>query len=222
MMDDRTFSDLKMRLFWLAVWGVCFGYIEAAVVVYLRRIYYPQGFAFPVVMIEPGIAAVELAREAVTLLFMWAAAALAYRTFLNRIAAYMILFGIWDIFYYVFLKVSLSWPRSFFTWDILFLLPLPWVGPVWAPVLVSTGMVCAGIIILLRHEKGSPVILDRKFWVIEVLAGIVIVISFLIPGQAVLKETVPTCFPWYIFLAGFLTGVGAFGVKLMNRVESGK
>ena len=117
---------LKKRLFWLAVWGVAFGYIEAAVVIYLRRIYYPDGFAFPVVIIEPGIAVVELIREAVTLMFMWAVAALTYRTFQGRVAVYMILFGIWDIFYYIFLKILLNWPGSLATWDILFLLPLPW------------------------------------------------------------------------------------------------
>jgi hypothetical protein len=207
---------LRKRLFWLTVWGICFGYIEAAIVVYLRRVYYPDGFAFPVVIIEPGIAVVELVREGVTLVFMWAVAALTYRTLLCRIAVYMILFGIWDIFYYIFLKAALDWPKSVFTWDILFLLPLPWVGPVWAPVLVSVGMICAGIVILDRHEKGSPIVFGRGFWILEVAAGAVIVISFLIPGQVVLKETVPTHFPWYIFWAGYLMGVGAFGRKLLQ------
>lgn len=210
----------KNRLFWLTVWGVCFGYIEAAVVVYLRRIYYPDGFAFPVVMIEPGIAVVELVREAVTLLFLWAVAALTYRTFQCRIAVFMILFGIWDIFYYIFLKAILNWPESLFTWDILFLLPVPWVGPVWAPVLVSAGMIYAGIVILYRHEKGSPISLGRVFWALEIAAGVVIVISFLIPGQVVLKETVPTHFPWYLFWAGYLTGIGAFKIKQLKQVKS--
>jgi len=207
---------LKKRLFWLAVWGVAFGYIEAAVVIYLRRIYYPDGFAFPVVIIEPGIAVVELIREAVTLMFMWAVAALTYRTFQGRVAVYMILFGIWDIFYYIFLKILLNWPGSLATWDILFLLPLPWVGPVWAPLLVSMGLIYAGIVILWRDKKGTPMILDKRFWMLEITAGAVIVLSFLIPGQAVLKEAVPTHFPWYLFLAGYLTGIGVFKMKLMK------
>ena len=207
---------LKKRLFWLAVWGVAFGYIEAAVVIYLRRIYYPDGFAFPVVIIEPGIAVVELIREAVTLMFMWAVAALTYRTFQGRVAVYMILFGIWDIFYYIFLKILLNWPGSLATWDILFLLPLPWVGPVWAPLLVSMGLIYAGIVILWRDKKGTPMILDKRFWMLEITAGAVIVLSFLIPGQVVLKEAVPTHFPWYLFLAGYLTGIGVFKMKLMK------
>ena len=208
---------LRKRLFWLAVWGAAFGYIEAAVVIYLRRIYYPVGFAFPVVLIDANIAVIELVREAVTLLFMWAVAALTYRTLQCRIAVYMILFGVWDIFYYLFLKVFLSWPESIFTWDILFLLPLPWVGPVWAPVLVSMGLIYAGIVILYRHEKGPPMLLGRGFWILEVIAGVVIVLSFLIPGQVVLKETVPTYFPWYLFWAGYLTGIGAFKVKQAGK-----
>ena len=53
------------------------------------------------------------------------------------IAAFAIAFGVWDIFFYVFLKLMIHWPESLSTWDILFLIPLPWVGPVWAPVLVA-------------------------------------------------------------------------------------
>jgi hypothetical protein len=207
---------LKKRLLWLTVWGIAFGYIEAAVVIYLRRIYYPEGFTFPLVMFEPGLAVVELVREAVTLVFLWAAATLTYRTFQCRVAVFMFLFGVWDIFYYIFLKVFLNWPESIFTWDILFLLPLPWVGPVWAPVLVSAGMIYAGTVILQRHEKGVPLILGKQFWMLEFAAGAVIVLSFLIPGRVVWSQTVPTHFPWYLFLAGYLTGISAFKLKLVD------
>lgn len=204
---------LKKRLFWLSVWGVACGYIEAAIVIYLRRIYYPDGFTFPVVIIEPGIAVVELIREAVTLIFLWAVAALAYRSLQCRVAVFMFLFGIWDIFYYIFLKIFLNWPESISTWDILFLLPLPWVGPVWAPVLVSVGLIYAGTIILYRDEKGTTMILGRSFWILEIIAGTVIVLSFLIPGHVVWSQTVPTHFPWYLFWAGYFTGIIAFKVK---------
>ena len=208
---------LKKRLFWLTVWGAAFGYIEAAIVIYLRHLYYPDGFAFPVVFVESGIAVVELLREAVTLLFMWAVAALAFRSLQNRVAAYMILFGTWDIFYYLFLKVFLNWPASLMTWDILFMLPLPWVGPVWAPVLVSMALIYAGFIILRMDEKGTPMKMGRCFWMLEIAAGAVIVLSFLIPGQVVWKEAIPTHFPWYLFWAGYLAGIGAFKVKMLRK-----
>ena len=207
---------LKKRLFWLTVWGISFGYIEAAVVIYLRHHYYPGGFAFPVIFVESGIAVVELIREAVTLVFMWAVAALTFRSLQNRVAAYMILFGKWDIFYYAFLKIFLNWPAGLTTWDVLFMLPLPWVGPVWAPILVSMGLIYAGIIILRQDDKGTPMVLGRRFWMLEITAGAVIILSFLIPGHVVLKAVAPTHFPWYLFLAGYLMGIAAFKMKMLE------
>ncbi|MBK6833902.1 MAG: hypothetical protein IPG89_06345 [Bacteroidetes bacterium] len=58
---------------------------------------------------------------------------IAGKTRLTRFAYFIIAFAIWDIFYYVFLYVLLQWPESLFTWDILFLVPVPWTGPVIAP-----------------------------------------------------------------------------------------
>ena len=205
---------LKRRLFWLVCWGVAFAYIEASIVVYLREIYYPAGFSFPAILIEPDIAAVELIREVITLGFMWVVAELTYRSFQCRLAVFMFLFGIWDIFYYMFLKAILNWPASMAEWDILFLVPLPWVGPVWAPVAVSAGMIWAGTMILIRNEQERPLNLAPGFMLLEVVAGLIIIISFIIPGQAVIHQTVPHHFPWYLFVVGFGTGLGAFGWKL--------
>ncbi len=205
---------LKRKLFWLISWAIAFGYIEASIVVYLRKIYYPAGFSFPVVLLEADIAAVEMIREIATLVFIWAVAELSYRSFQCKFAAFMILFGIWDIFYYVFLKATLNWPASLAEWDILFLVPLPWVGPVWAPIVVSVGLIWAGIAILIRNEQGKPMDLSRGFMFLEVAAGMIIVISFLIPGQAVIRHTVPQHFPWYLFVIGFGSGLGVFGWKL--------
>ena len=207
----------RRRLFWLTVWGTAFGYIEASIVVYLRRIYYPDGFTFPAVLIDPEIAAVELIREVTTLIFLWAVSELTYRSFQCRLAVFMFLFGIWDITYYVFLKAALNWPASLIEWDILFLVPLPWVGPVWAPVAVSVAMIWAGTVILWRNEHGRPLELGRGFMLLEVAAGLAIIISFLIPGRAVIHETVPQNFPWYLFMIGLGSGLAAFAWKLRGE-----
>ena len=215
-MQSNSFRTLKHTLSWLYVWGISFGYIEAAIVIYLRKIYYPDGFSFPVVLADTDIAVVEVLRELMTLIIIWAVAELTFWSFNKKLAGYMIIFGIWDIFYYIFLKIFLDWPESYLTWDILFLIPLPWVGPVLAPVLVSLSLIYTGIIILVEMDRGYRFQFDKKFWIIEIIAGIIIIISFIIPGIVVLNQMVPESFPWGIFLAGFFFGLAVFHYYLMK------
>lgn len=178
--------------------------------VYLRQLYYPGGFNFPVILADPHIALTEIAREFATLVLMYALAQLAFRGRIQRFAAYIIIFGVWDIFYYVFLKIILAWPASIFTWDILFLLPYPWVGPVWAPVLVSLALIWAGILILLREDSQKPLKISKQFWIVEISCGLIIITSFIIPGQVVLANEIPQLYPWYLFFLGFIPGIAFF------------
>ncbi len=198
------------QLFWLLIWGIVFGYIEAAVVVYLREIYYPEGFAFPLVMIEDHIVFTEVFREAATLLLIWATASLVYNRLQSRFAAFFLLFGLWDIFYYIFLKLLLHWPESINTWDILFLIPAPWVGPVWAPILVSLGFIYAGTTLLFHNKKNHFFHFNRRFILLELISALLIIISFIIPGSSVLEQNDSINFPWMLFLTGFLMGIGIF------------
>jgi len=201
---------MAKQLFWLMVWGTVFGYLEAAIVVYMREIYYPEGFAFPLVIIQDRIMLTEVLREAATLFIMWATVCLVYQRLQSRFAAFVVLFGVWDIFYYLFLKLLLDWPESLGTWDILFLIPAPWVGPVWAPILVSIGLICAGTAILIRNHQNRFLHFNRRFILLELLAALLIIASFIIPGSSVLEQSLPSRFPWYLFLAGFLTGISVF------------
>jgi len=201
---------MTKQLFWLMVWGVAFGYIESAVVVYLREIYYPEGFAFPLVMIQDRIMLTEVLREAATLLIILATVCLAYQRLQSRIAAFVVLFGVWDIFYYLFLKLLLDWPESLVTLDILFLIPAPWVGPIWAPVLVSIGFIYAGTAILMRNHQSRFLHFGRGFILLELFSALLIIISFVIPGLSVIEQSLPTHFPWYLFLTGFFIGISVF------------
>jgi hypothetical protein len=201
---------MKKSLWWLAVWGMAFGYLEAAVVVYLRELYYPEGFRFPAVMIADRIMLTELLREAATLLIMWATVCLAYKNFQSRISAFIILFGVWDIFYYIFLKLLLNWPESINTWDILFLIPVPWLGPVWAPILVSLGFIYAGTVILIRNHQNNFLYFNKNMILLEFFSILLIIASFIIPGSAMLEQTIPDHFPWYLFFTGFIIGMGTF------------
>jgi len=198
------------QLFWLLIWGIVFGYIEAAVVVYLREIYYPEGFSFPLVMIEHRIMLTEVLREAATLLMIWTTVTLAYKRLQSRFAAFFLLFGVWDIFYYIFLKLLLHWPESINTWDILFLIPSPWVGPVWAPILVSIGFIYAGTTLLFHNQKNRFFHFDRRFILLELFAALLIILSFMITGSTILEQDTSAHFPWTLFLTGFLIGLAVF------------
>src|SRR5258706_13054156 len=109
---------------WLALFSIAMGFLEAAVVVYLRKIYYPEGFRFPLAMMDPQLATIELLREASTVIMLAGVGILAGRSPQQRLALFFAAFSIWDLLYYVFLKLLLRWPESFFTWDILFLIPV--------------------------------------------------------------------------------------------------
>ena len=131
--------------------------LEAAVVVYLREIFYPDGFRFPLVIIEGPIALVEIGRETATLVMLAAVAGVAFDRPWRRFAAFLVVFGVWDIFYYVWLKVMIDWPPSLFTDDILFLIPLPWTGPVLSAAAIAAIMVVSGAVIeVLQRRRRVP------------------------------------------------------------------
>lgn len=125
----------------LLVFAVAMGFLEAIVVVYMRELYYPEGFAFPLKPMPLLIFKAEIIREVCTLLMLATVAWLSGKTFTRRLAVFLFIFGVWDIIYYVALWLFLGWPESLLTWDILFLIPVTWTGPVLAPVLCSATMI---------------------------------------------------------------------------------
>ncbi len=197
----RAATPILGRYVWLSILGLAVGFFEASVVVYLRRLYYPEGFRFPIVLAELDMALVEVAREAASLVLLAASARLAGRFFLERFAAFMILFGIWDIFYYVFLKLVLGWPPAWSTWDVLFLIPVPWIGPVWAPVVVSTALVVVGTYLFWTAERPRRV--RPLDWLVEILAGLMVIVSFTLDCRVVMEGRMPGRFPAEIFWAGW-------------------
>lgn len=196
------------RYCWLWVLGVAVGWFEASVVVYLRELYFPQGFRFPVVLAPPRIAMVELAREVASIVLLAAAARLAGHNFLRRFGAFMLLFGVWDLVYYASLKLVLDWPAGLGDWDVLFLIPVPWLGPVWAPCLISLLLVATGTYLyFLAPRDRSYRLLD---WAVEIVAGLLVILSFTWNWRVVLEHRVPEEFPVALFWTGVLLGVGWF------------
>ena len=212
------------RLFWTVLFGAAFGWVEAAVVVYLRRIYYPTGFAFPLHVLDTSLLVVELVREAATLVMLAAVGALAGRTRWQRFACFLVGFGVWDLAYYLGLKLALGWPPSLATWDILFLLPWPWVGPVYAPATAAVLMVVFGVLVARREEVAGPGRADRWNWLLGAAGSLVLLATWLRDIDASLRGTLPAPYPVALYLLGMVLLV-ACGVRFLTvgygRQESG-
>ena len=125
----------------LSLFAVAMGFMEAIIVLYIREISYPEGFTFPLNPLPPKLIKAELIRELSTIVMLLTVAWLTGKTFLRRLNAFLFIFGMWDIFYYVALKLFIGWPESLLTWDILFLIPVVWIGPVLAPLICSVIMI---------------------------------------------------------------------------------
>jgi hypothetical protein len=224
---DRTLrvAPWKRTVIALLLFGMAFGYLEAAVVSYLRflhepvrRRFYPErpsGDLFPLLTRQQAAADpqqqrivwIEIGREAATIV-MLAGIALAIATNAGQwAAAFVIAFGTWDITFYVFLKMLLDWPASPFTWDILFIIPVPWAGPVLAPVLVSAAMIGAGVWHLWREAAQKPVHLGRWTWTGMAVGAATIIVSFTLDSRNVAGGGMPRPFHWPLFGAGMIIGI---------------
>jgi hypothetical protein len=216
----------------LFLFGISFGYVEAAVVVYLRAIYDPvrarlhpergPNDLFPLITPQQLAAEgpensrrliIEIGREAATMLMLGAVALAVARNLHQWIAAFVIVFGVWDITFYAFLKLMIHWPESLATWDILFLIPLPWVGPVWAPVLVACSMIVCGLISL----RAGGIRGGLAQWVGLLAGAAVIVLAFVWDFRNTTSGGLPNPFNWPLFLLGEAIALSAFLTALRVR-----
>jgi len=187
-----------MRHPWIVgLFALAMGILEAAVVVYIRRISHPAGFAFPLPAIDAGLIRTEILREAMTIVMLACVAWIAAERAWPRLLAFLFAFGVWDIAYYLGLKLLLDWPPSLLAPDVLFLIPKAWVGPVAAPVLVSAAWV-AGALLLQRTQWGGLGL--GWTWILGGLASLgLIVASFLLPAGTPEQPG----YLWGLFAAGF-------------------
>lgn len=205
--------------------------LEAIVVVYLRQLYYPDGFTFPLIRLSEAAMGYEWLREAATIVMLATAAMLASTEKQLRFAWFLFLFAIWDIWYYIWLKILIGWPESLLTWDILFLIPVPWLGPVLAPVLCSLAMVFYAWVIFRHYANERPLIFSRLHKILMGLGILLILFTFMYDyGSLVLQLQpksgqdmeatmmnalagyIPTNFNWPFFLAG----MGCILLPLLN------
>jgi len=180
-MPETSLESIKIRrqLWWLITFSMAMGFLEAAVVVYLRLLYYPTGFQFPLVPLDERMGLVEIFREAATIVMLIGVAALAGNNFPQRLAFFLLAFATWDLFYYVFLKVVLGWPSSWLTWDILFLIPAPLVGPVLSAVFACITMIVFASIILVHEFRGESKRVTGREWILISFGSIIIIVSWM-------------------------------------------
>ncbi|MDB6123695.1 MAG: hypothetical protein JWQ71_2688 [Pedosphaera sp.] len=202
---------MKQGKRWLTVvvFAIAMAWLESAVVFYLRtlsnRIEPYQAEPLPPVA---GLAAVELVREAATLIMLFTIGMLAGKSWRSRWGYAAIAFGVWDIFYYVFLKVITHWPNSLLDWDILFLLPLPWWGPVIAPVLIALLMIVWGTLASQwEHQFERSFRTEWKAWLLNFIGMALALYVFMEDairvakrGEDALRMMLPSHFNWPLFI----------------------
>jgi len=161
---------LKMLLF-ITVFGIAFGYLENACVVYLRGATgllpgYMQSLTeiqrqsigtYNQLVLQKSLPTslliVEILREVATMIMLLSIPFIAVKKMKERVAIFLWTFAVWDIFYYVFLYLLVRWPEKFTTMDVLFLIPQPWFSQVWFPLLISFLSLLAILLNLMKSKK---------------------------------------------------------------------
>ena len=196
------------RLLVVSVYAISMAWVESAVVVYLRvmigRVVPYQADPLP---ISVGLGWIEVGREVATLLMLGTVGWLAGQTFRGRAGYALVAFGIWDIFYYIFLIPMSGWPVSLLDWDVLFLIPLPWWGPVLAPVLISLLLILGGGLAAWSETLPQPKWPHAWAWALNLLGvGLALytfmasAIQVLPAGEEAIRQALPVAFNWPLFL----------------------
>ena len=203
----------------LFVFALAFGYVEGAVAHYLRMHYYPGGFAFPLKEMDLPTVLIEMGREFATLVMMASVAFFFGGPFYRRFAAFVFVFGVWDIAYYGGLWLFESWPRSLLDPDVLFLIPVPWMAPVIVPIVVS-GLGIAGFFLEEWYfRRSGKVRIGFPAVLCQAAAFVVWLVSFLLSFAAYPAQG---RYSWPLFFTGCGLTLAAFALLARdNTVPKG-
>jgi hypothetical protein len=211
----------KKTILMVSIFAIAMAALEGAVVVYLRALYYPGEFTVAFRVIDENILITELVRELATIVMLIMVGYLAGKNFRERFAYFLLGFAVWDIFYYVWLKIFIQWPASILDWDILFLIPVTWLGPVLAPLICSVTMIALAIVLLQPAASKST---SYQFWMLLISGCAIILATFMYDYFTLLVEHnllwdyanllhnekfvaitsayIPESYPWWIFALG--------------------
>jgi hypothetical protein len=188
---------------WVSISAIAFGFLEAIVVIYIRLLYFPEGFSFPLTLAPTEVYLVELTREICTMLMLAATGMLAGKNTIQRFAWFLYAFAVWDICYYLALKIFIDWPPSLVTWDILFLIPVVWDGPVLAPLICSITMIGFAAVVLETERKGRTRMIRNSEWLMMSTGAFLVFYTFIRDYSAILIS------------AGFFSGIHLAGIVLV-------
>jgi len=211
------------RFLAISVFAVAMAWVEAATVLDLRVLvdrlqpYQPNPLPH-----FGGLGQAEIIREAATLVMLLAAGWMAGERGRTRLAYGAFAFGAWDLFYYLFLIPLTGWPKSLLDWDILFLLPVPWWGPVIAPVAVSLLMIFGGVLAILLDRREQPACLRSWMWFLALVGTGLVLYAFMADainasglGLDRAWQVLPVNFDWSLFLVG----LSLMAVPVMDMVR---
>ncbi len=194
----------------IILFAITMAYLESAVVVYLRAMYGIEDLLRDINFQPDAYTIIEIGRETATIVMLVIISLIADNGWSKRIGYFFLSFGVWDVFYYIWLYLFIQWPKSLFEWDVLFLIPLPWWGPVIAPVLISILLISTGY--LLIREISVKVKLFE--WIIFSISILLILFNFMedsiniiLTGNGDLTNVRPTNFNWILFSVSFLTWI---------------
>jgi hypothetical protein len=226
----------KRKLLWVGIFAMAMAFVETMIVFYLRRLYYPDNSLFPLNVSMPvNILIFEGIREFATIVMLLAVAVLSGNKAKEKFAYFIYAFAVWDIFYYVWLKLTLDWPASLMTWDVLFLIPITWASPVICPIIVSLTMIL-GASLILNYSKTK---FTKNQIKLLIIGGILIYTSFVLNYSILLfnkayvlkfsevaiengiinaaASYIPNHFNWPVFMIGIIFVLGAIYLFYRKR-----
>jgi hypothetical protein len=198
------------KLPFVASYAVAMACVEAAIVVYLRELHGIEDIVRDLPREADRLTTIEITREAATMVMLFSVGWIAGNQLQDRLGHFVFAFGLWDIAYYGWLAAFTGWPNSPLDWDILFLIPLPWWGPVLAPALIALMMCIGGAAAVYGADRGVK---WRLTWTNTAIAaaGIAVVLyTFMydalgaVPdGLGAVTRVRPGNFQWTVFFVGF-------------------
>lgn len=216
-MNNPDSLSIKTRLLSVILFAMAMGILEAIVIVYIRQIIFPPDGNIANTPIPNFNFTLEAIRESMTIIMITTLSILAAFNWRTRLAMFFLAFGIWDIFYYIGLKIFIDWPASIMDWDTLFLIPVAWYSPVLVPVIISAYFIFGSVFIVLHEGNGTKLRFSFTVVLLQFSAFVVWYYSF-IRNSAMISEIgyANAEYSWALFLLGLILGISSLTIAFLQ------